>query len=320
MPALPDSIVTIDCHYIMPHKASAYLIVEDGRAAFVDNNTTFAVPRLLAALEGQGLRPDDVDYVIITHVHLDHAGGSGALMAACPNATLLAHPKAARHVIDPARLIAGTIGVYGEEQFRQLYGEIGPVDAARVRIMKDGETLTWGGRTLMFFHTLGHASHHFSIFDSGSNSVFTGDSFGIGRSAHSRPGEPFLVCSSSPADFDGPEAHKSVDRIVATGAEWAYVGHFGPFRDLPVLAAQLHGSITQHEHVLRDALEQNLSGPDLVQFCVSGASAAMDSHFRAHGLATREEDLAWLAGDIVLNGQGLASVVERQRRKQASAS
>lgn len=312
---LPASIITIDCQYSVCGKAAAYLIIEGDRAAFVDNNTARAVPHLLQALADNGLAPEQVDYAIITHVHLDHAGGSAALMEACPNATLLAHPKAARHVVDPSRLIQGTKAVYGEELFDALYGEIKGVPEARVRIMNDEEVLEWGGRRLRFFYTLGHASHHFSIYDNQTNSVFTGDAFGIGRTRHCRPGPSFLVCSSSPADFDAAEARVSVEKIVGSGADQAYVAHFGPFTELEDLSEQMLSSIDDHEQILGEAQELSLSGPALIDWCEPRVVRAMEAHLAAAGVDDPAEDLAWLKSDIRLNAQGLAAVAERKRKR-----
>ena len=141
-----DSIEAIDCHYGGPEKTAAYLMVERGRACFVDNNTNSAVPRLLEALERRGIAREAVDYAIITHVHLDHAGGTAALLEACPNAKVLAHPKATRHLISPERLIAGSKAGYGEEQFHFLYGEIRPVPEERVISVEDNALVVWSGR------------------------------------------------------------------------------------------------------------------------------------------------------------------------------
>ncbi|MCZ7684882.1 MAG: MBL fold metallo-hydrolase [Sandaracinaceae bacterium] len=162
------SVVTIDCEYMdHPGFAAAYLVLESDRAAFVETNTNRAVPRLLEALRAHGRDVGDVELVVITHVHLDHAGGASSLMEACPHATLLAHPRAARHVIDPSKLIASAREVYGAEAFEAMYGEIRPVPAERVRVMEDGDAVTLGGRTLTFLHTRGHADHHACIVDSG---------------------------------------------------------------------------------------------------------------------------------------------------------
>ena len=311
MSALP---LTIDCHYIKPNVAAAYLVVEGDRALFVENNTTHAVPHLLSALEATGLAPEQVEYAIITHVHLDHAGGSSALMEACPGATLLAHPRAARHVIDPSRLIASSIGVYGEENFRKLYGEIKPVSADRVRTMADGERLEFGSRTLEFFDTRGHANHHFCIFDSSTNGVFTGDSFGIAYPALQTKG-PFIFASTTPTDFEPDEARASIDRIVATGAERIYPTHFDVFEHVQAGADQLKVDIDESERI-RDRIVSDYA-PEEAQ-ADEFAREALRSHF-AGRLERAELDgslLKELELDIEINAQGLVFAARRLQKKR----
>ena len=144
------SVTTIDCEYTGEQGvAAAYLAIDGDEAAFVETNTNHATERLLASLAQAGMRAEQVRYIIITHVHLDHAGGAGSLMAACPNATLLAHPRAAPHVIDPSRIVKGSTAVYGAERFAELYGEIRPVSAERVQALEDGETRTLGHLSLI---------------------------------------------------------------------------------------------------------------------------------------------------------------------------
>lgn len=310
----PSSVITIDCLYDHPERAAAYLIIEEGRAAFVDNNTTLAVPHLLAALAEQGMTPEQVDYAIITHVHLDHAGGTSALMKACPNATVLAHPKAARHLIDPSRIIAGATAVYGAAVFAERYGVIEPVPEGRVRSMEDGETVVWGSRTLTFLHTKGHASHHFCIHDSRENVVFAGDAFGLSRMSSMRPGPAFTVCTSSPPEFDPEEARLSVARILGTGAAWVYLTHFGYFDDLQVRAAQLLRSIDDMERIGREAAATSLSGEALQAFCQPLVVSAFERHLGECGVSDVAADLAWLEEDIRLNAMGLGFYVERLRR------
>ncbi|HEU5398586.1 MAG TPA: MBL fold metallo-hydrolase, partial [Gammaproteobacteria bacterium] len=135
IPALlsfPHGITAVDTDYVRPRLDASHLIVRGGRAAFVDTGTTHSVPRLMAALESKEVAPADVDYVFLTHVHLDHAGGAGELMRHLPKAKVLVHPRGAAHVVDPAKLIAGTKAVYGETEFTRLYGEIPPIAQERV--------------------------------------------------------------------------------------------------------------------------------------------------------------------------------------------
>jgi glyoxylase-like metal-dependent hydrolase (beta-lactamase superfamily II) len=315
-----DGIHAIDCHYIAPEKMSVYLLVQEGRAAFVDVNTRFAAPRLLAALDAHGLKPEDVDHVFLTHVHLDHAGGAAEMLRHCPRATLLGHPKAVRHACHPARLIEGARAVYGDTLFRQLYGEIEAVPEARARAVADGKIFAWRGRPLRFFFTLGHATHHACIHDPQTDTVFTGDNFGMGRSTRLRSGPGFTVCSCTPPEFDPAQARRAVADILATGARRACMGHFGPTEDLQGAAAQLLRAIDSMEAILRAALTTPLEGDALEAFISERVVADADTHLRACGVLHFEEDRRWLDPDLAMNALGLRHAVERLRRKGHSAA
>ncbi|CAN0496322.1 unnamed protein product, partial [Phaeothamnion confervicola] len=159
MPTLPfvqtlaHGIHVIDTGFHRPMFDASYLVVEHGRAAFIDTGTNHSVPRLLEALQSLGLAPEAVDFVIVTHVHLDHAGGAGLLMRQLPNARLVVHPHGARHMIDPERLTNGARAVYGEPEVTRSYGRIVPVPAERVQRTDDGFTLELAGRPLKFLDT-----------------------------------------------------------------------------------------------------------------------------------------------------------------------
>lgn len=309
------SIRTIDCDYTgRPGIAAAYLMREGDEAAFIETNTTHAVPRLLAALAEEGLAPEDVRYVIITHVHLDHAGGAGALMAACPNATLLAHPRAAPHAIDPQRIVAGATEVYGAERFASLYGEVVPVDAARVRTLDDEEELVFGGRTLRFLHTRGHANHHFCVQDSATNGIFTGDSFGILYPDLQRKG-PYAFPSTTPTDFDPEAAHETLDRIVAAGPERVWPTHFGEHTRVQAIADQLRTHLDVFQRFYDQADASGIDGQELDDFCDTWVRSHMEASLDAKGLGT-VADRRLIALDAELNSQGLAFAVRKARHKR----
>src|ERR1700758_2121824 len=175
----PHGITAVDAEYLYPGHAAAHLIVDGGRAAFVDVGTNSSVPYLLAALDELGIARSAVDYVLLTHVHLDHAGGAGRLMRELPGARAVLHPRGAPHMIDPSRLIAGSQAVYGEARFARLYGELIPIPRERVHVAADGERLTLGARTLELIHTPGHAMHHYAVVDAAHAGIFPGDTFGI---------------------------------------------------------------------------------------------------------------------------------------------
>jgi glyoxylase-like metal-dependent hydrolase (beta-lactamase superfamily II) len=304
-----SATVTIDTEYVMPRVAAAYLRVEQGEAAFIETNTTHAVPKLLAALADAGLAPGDVKYVIVTHAHLDHAGGASALMAACPNATLLCHPRAARNLVDPTKLVASAKRVYGEDNFQKLYGDIKPIPVARVRELADDATVTLGGATLRFFHTAGHAKHHFVVHDEATSAVFTGDAFGLVYPRLQRGGR-FAFPSTSPIDFDAAEARKSIDRVLSVKPARVLPTHFGAFDDAAVIGAQMHRYIDLAQAGIDDCVARGQM--DCEAHLKALFVAELERHAKEAGLVFDEQDRALLALDLDLNAQGLAYVVSRR--------
>lgn len=314
-------IETIETGYMgRPKYAAAYLLTSGDKAAFVENNTNHAVPKLLEALSAKGYTPEQVEYVIITHVHLDHAGGTSALARACPNATVLAHPRAARHVIDPSKLVASASAVYGEDAFERLYGTIEPIPASRVRTLEDDETVDLGGRTLRFMHTRGHANHHFCVADETTRSLFTGDSFGVIYPALQGPGT-FAVPSTSPTDFDPDLARDSIRRIVDWGAERLYPTHYGEVTDIETAAGQLIRHIDHSERIMLDAEASDLPDEALTAYCQGRLRDYFQGLLDQHGALGRSPDV-WdlLATDVDLNGQGLAWIANKRRRKAREAA
>ncbi len=132
--------ITVDSD-VKPRFTACYLRLSGEECAFVEAHTSHALPRLMKALHHAGRRPEQVRWIILTHAHLDHAAGASALVAACPNATLVAHPRAARHMVSPQKLIDGATAVYGADRFKALYGTVEPIAASRVRALEDGESI-----------------------------------------------------------------------------------------------------------------------------------------------------------------------------------
>jgi glyoxylase-like metal-dependent hydrolase (beta-lactamase superfamily II) len=313
------TIDTLDCEYLGQRGvAAAYLLTDGGRAAFVETCTAHALPTFLAALAARGLSPDAVELVIVTHAHLDHAGGASALMEACPHATLIAHPRAARHLIDPTKLVASATEVYGAEAFHALYGTIRGIPAARVRAMEDGDSLTFGRGTLRFLHTRGHANHHFCVLDEASGAIFTGDAFGLVYPALQGSGRLALP-SSSPTDFDAAEARASVARIRTSGATRAYLTHFGGHEDLDEIAAQLDALLASYGEIVEEGVARGDEGPALDLYCANFVDESMRSLLASRGLAGDAAVAQILETDRTLNAQGLAVAVRRRLRRAADA-
>jgi glyoxylase-like metal-dependent hydrolase (beta-lactamase superfamily II) len=311
-------IVTLDAGYLRPGLAAIHLIVEQGCVAVVDTGTNHSVPTVLAELQALGLSPDSVDYVIVTHVHLDHAGAAGALMQACPHARLVAHPSGARHLIDPAKLVAGSKAVYGQDTFQRLYGDIVPVPQERVIEAPDNHRLDFRGRVLTFLDTPGHARHHFCIHDARSESVFTGDTFGISYREFDvgsdvggeEEARPFVFPTTTPVQFDPMALHGSIDRILALEPEAAFLTHYGRITNLEALAPQLHELIDEWCEL---ALAAEGDGDARRAALEAALEKSLMQRLRAHGCELEEatcRDL--LANDVYLNAQGLLVWRDRQ--------
>lgn len=309
-----SSIYTIDCEYVESGVAAAYLIQEGDRLCFVENNTNYAIPKLLAKVSDLGLSLDNVDYCMITHVHLDHAGGSGLLMQHCKNATLLAHPKAARHIINPTRLVASSKMVYGEDLFNRLYGDIIPVPESRVRIMQDEEILDWGNRRFTFLYTRGHANHHFCIYESFSKVIFTGDAFGIAYPSIGDEDHKFIFPTTTPTDYDASEAYKSLDRIVNSGAEFACLTHFGAVDNLSKLKKDLVFGYEQMQKIAESALAQK-DQESMQSYCETQIRKFLYDFAETKEVSLSIKQKNFLENDIRLNASGLSFWAIRKKER-----
>jgi glyoxylase-like metal-dependent hydrolase (beta-lactamase superfamily II) len=308
--SLPHGIHVIDTGFHRDDFDAAFLIVEDSRAAFIDTGTNFSVPRMLAALQDLGLPPEAVDWVIPTHVHLDHAGGMGLLMQSLPQATMLVHPRGARHMIDPQALYAGALAVYGQAEMDRSYGQLIPVPAERVRETSDGMTVSLAGRALQFMDTPGHARHHHCIWDARSQGWFTGDTFGLSYREFDTAQGAWVMPTSTPVQFEPEALRASIARLLGFGPACMYLTHYGQVHDVPRLAGLLYQQIDGMV-----ALAQSLRHhPDRHQALVSGLNALYRDQLVRHGVADPEAGLAGLSLDIELNAQGLAVWLDRDKR------
>ncbi len=306
------SIHTIDTGFMQRGSFdAAYLVVENGRAAFIDCGTGLAVPAMLAALQRAGLSVDAVDWLILTHVHLDHAGGAGLLMQQLPHARLVVHPRGAPHMVDPTRLIAGATEVYGQSQIERSYGPILPVSPDRVVIADDGHCVDLAGRSLLCIDTPGHARHHLCVWDARSRAWFTGDTFGLSyRELDSERGA-FIVPTSSPVQFDPEPLKQSIARLMAFAPQAMFLTHYGRVDDVAGLAADLVEQIDAMVHIGH----QCNARPDRHRCLVAALTALYLERAQAHGCRLDDAAVAQvLAMDIELNAQGLACWLDRDRR------
>lgn len=300
---LGHGIHAIDTGFQRPRFDAAYLMVQDGRAAFIDTGTNFAVPRLLAMLEVLRMPRDAVDHVIPTHVHLDHAGGVGALMQALPAATAWVHPRGARHLVDPGALYQGALAVYGQAEMDRSYGRLVPVPADRVRTTADGGVIELAGRPIAVADTPGHARHHHCLWDEVSRGWFTGDTFGLSYREFDTAAGAWIVPTSTPVQFEPEVLRASVERLLARDPACMYLTHYGRVTGVPRLGRLLLSLLDEVVAIgrrLKDAPDRHLA---LQQELL----ALYDGSLRAHGWQPGATPLAeLLAVDLELNAQGMA--------------
>jgi glyoxylase-like metal-dependent hydrolase (beta-lactamase superfamily II) len=297
-------VVLVDTGYVRPGLAASYLVKGKGSAAIVETGTARSVPAILAGLSAAGIGREEVSHVVVTHVHLDHAAGAGALLAELPRARLVVHPRGARHMIDPSKLLAGAAEVYGGmDAIRKLYGDVVGAPAERVVEAPEGTLVDLGGRTLRILDTPGHARHHFVVHDPATRGFFTGDTFGISYREHDTAAGPFLFPTTTPVQFDPPALRASVERMLAERPERMYLTHYGMLEgEIPARAAMLLEAVDGHVRAARAAPP----GPGRHEAIRAGLATQLLEGLSRHGWkGTREEALAAFSVDLDLNAQGL---------------
>jgi glyoxylase-like metal-dependent hydrolase (beta-lactamase superfamily II) len=314
---LGHNVFAVDTGFYRPRFDAAYLVISDeGRAAFIDTGTNHALPRHLAALDALGVAREAVDFVIPTHVHLDHAGGAGALMRELPRATLIVHPRGERHMIDPTALYQGALAVYGAEEMERSYGTLIGVAAERVRTTHDGMSLMLGSRKLHFIDTPGHAKHHHCIGDERSRGWFTGDTFGLSYREFDAPdGRAWILPTSTPVQFEPEALRASVQRLLAFDPACIYLTHYGPVGG--------SGDVQRLGRLQLSLLEQmvaagrrNASAPQRHERLKEELSAIYAASLAEHGLQVTPALLDLLALDVELNAQGMAVWLDREAKSQ----
>jgi glyoxylase-like metal-dependent hydrolase (beta-lactamase superfamily II) len=308
--ALGHGITCIDTEQQRPGLACCYLLQQGDEAALIECGTSPGVPGLLARLEQMGVKREQVRYVIPTHVHLDHAGGAGLLMRELPNAKLVVHPRGARHLIDPSKLIAGATAVYGAAAVQEMYGEILPIEESRVIVADDGHKLGMGGRELVFVDSPGHARHHFSVWDAASRGFFSGDTFGLSYRVFDGPKGPWLMPTTTPVQFEPDAWEQTLDGYLSHAPQRMYLTHYGAVEEVPRLAGELRSGLADYRRIALSAATLGAQRHEAIK------QALFD--WSLQQLRIREVEISetlardWLEFDLELNAQGLIVWLDKQ--------
>jgi glyoxylase-like metal-dependent hydrolase (beta-lactamase superfamily II) len=301
-----DGITAVDTEYVRPQMDASHIVIAGDRAAVVDTGPNTAVPLILAALEQLRIAPDAVELLFLTHVHLDHAGGAGALMRALPRAICVVHPRGAPHMIDPGKLIAGTRAVYGDELYSKLYGEILPIDRERLAIAQDGQRFEIPGRLFECVHTPGHAMHHQAIVDHSTTSIFTGDTFGLSYREFDTTKGAWIMPTTTPTQFDPGQLKGSIMRLMQFRPRRLYLTHYSEVSECARLANDMVDAVDDFVKIARAA------GPDDLPRMRGDLRRHAHEGLREHGCTMSEAQIdAMLGKDFELNADGLVAWLKR---------
>jgi glyoxylase-like metal-dependent hydrolase (beta-lactamase superfamily II) len=252
-----DGITGVDTR--MGGKASvtsAYLL-HGSEPTLVETGPTTSVEAVTAGLQTLGLRDEDLAHIVVTHIHLDHAGGVGTLARVFSRATIWVHERGAPHLADPTKLIRSATSVYGEERLRTLFGPVDPAPPDRLRAIADGDRLDLGDRHLQILYTPGHASHHVALVDSRSGAVFTGDALGIHL-----PDDRVLRPATPPPDIDVESGLESIERIRSHARTVLLFSHFGPVVEIDELCRIAASRLRKWADIVREGILGGIDGLD----------------------------------------------------------
>ena len=314
----------VDTLYVRPGLAACYLAVADGEAMLVDCGGKNAPAQIAAALAQIGA---ELTTIVVTHVHLDHSAAAGELLRRYPRATLRAHEAALPHLIDPnAKLVPAARALYGGAFFGEHYGEVVPVDAARARVLVDGESIWEKGEFApRAIHTPGHAWHHLSVWDESTRVVITGDSFGISYPDFDVDGRELILPAMPPSQIDPPALRASLAKIAALQPRAVALTHFGERPFAPSLIDQqsqwLDKMLALGEKRLQTGASVASEADSIAESLRADFTAMIESELRARGASAEVVASARdkLRVDSRLNAAGVLYYLQKRARAAEAA-
>lgn len=312
---LLENIFLIDDYDLsMPERTGTYVLAEEN-LTIIETCASPSVPRILEGLEELGYSPKDLKYIIVTHIHLDHAGGAGLLLKDCPNAKIIVHPKGKKHLANPSRLIAGAKAVYGE-RFDSLFAPILPIPEDRLIAMGDGETLTISDDlTLTFYDSPGHANHHFSIYHPKVKGMFTGDTCGVLYPELLKNGIELYLPSTSPNQFDPEKMLKSIDLFRSKNLKHIFFGHFGMSTNPNEVYQQVTSWLDKFVTIARKSFEEGVSDEERAKLTTLGLLNLVTSHLDEKEISKEHKVYKILSLDMEVCAMGLIDYVNKEIKK-----
>jgi glyoxylase-like metal-dependent hydrolase (beta-lactamase superfamily II) len=308
-------ITAIDTLYGGRERYTAAYLLAAERPTLVETGPTTSVEPVVAGLERLGVGADDLANIVVTHIHLDHAGGVGRLRERFPRATVFVHERGAPHLADPTKLVASATRLYGETQMRSLFGPVDPVPRDRLRALGDGQRIDLGGRQLLVDHTPGHASHQVALTDSVTGAVFTGDALGVHV-----PDLPVLRPATPPPDVDVEAGVASIERIRARARSVLLFAHFGPIADVDRICDLAIARLRGWAEAVRDELRRTDDPGEIAARLAQEARRDIETGAEADlDLDVLEERLRLLSS-VRMNALGLIRYWRKRAERDRGAS
>jgi glyoxylase-like metal-dependent hydrolase (beta-lactamase superfamily II) len=293
-------------------KATSAYLVEADEPALVETGPTTSLTAVLEGLAAVGIGSRDLAHIVVTHIHLDHAGGAGALAPHFPGATVWVHERGAPHLVDPTKLVASASRIYGDETLRSMFGPVEPVPEERLRVLTDGDVVALGNRNIEAVYTPGHASHHVCLLDDVTQSIFVGDALGVFL-----PDVRILRPATPPPEFDLELAVHSIGRVVERAPSRLLFSHFGPADDVTELCRLAVQRIEGWADIVEHALAETRDVVDVVRILKERTAVEMAA---GSGLTSAEvQDRFEVLSSYEMNALGLMRYLTK-RSEAAAAS
>jgi glyoxylase-like metal-dependent hydrolase (beta-lactamase superfamily II) len=303
-----DGITGIDTQMAGKTSVTSGYLVHGREPALVETGPTTSIQAVTAGLDALGLSPKDLAHIVVTHIHLDHAGGVGRLSSRFPNATVWVHERGAPHLADPLKLVASATRVYGPERMASLFGPVDPVPSDRLRAVGDGDVIALGDRSLDVLYTPGHATHHVALVDSRSGAVFTGDALGIHL-----PDDRVLRPAPPPPDVDVEAGLDSIERIRAHARSVLLFSHFGPVSEVDHLCSIAASRLRKWAGIVRQALAQTDDLDQVAALLDRGTASEFD------GVDSADPSRYDVLSDMRMNASGLMRYWKKRAEAEQAA-
>jgi glyoxylase-like metal-dependent hydrolase (beta-lactamase superfamily II) len=304
-----DGITGIDTKMVGRYLVTSAYLVDADELTLVETGPTTSSETVRRGLATLGVGSDDLAHVVVTHIHLDHAGGVGTLAGAFPRATVWVSERGAPHLADPAKLVASTGRVYGPQRMHEMFGPVEPVEGGRLLAVADGDTIDLGNRVLDVLYTPGHASHHVALADRRTGAVFAGDALGVHL-----PDVRVLRPATPPPDFDIELACASIERI-RDRSDLLLLSHFGPVAAVDHLC----GLAERRLRAWSDAVHQALAVDDDLDRIVDVLERQGATEYREDSGEQIDMERYDVLSSIRMNAMGLVRYWKKHAEREAAA-